>query len=257
MRVFWICFGLFAQALFLLTVCRLFPFLQGTGRGLLAVWLAPLPFRPGLDLLLAAQFACLHSWLLLPRTRERLRQFIPGPQYGCFFCTATCLSLLLTIEGWHPSPQALWRLHGAGGTAVTVSFLLSWPALIYSLSLTGLGYQTGWTPWWAWLRRRPLARTWAEPGGLYRVFRHPIYLSFLALIWLTPAMTLDRAVLTAAWTVYIFVGSHLKDRRLVHYVGEPYRRYQARVPGYPLVPWGPLGRVPFRECLPVASRRAA
>ena len=43
-----------------------------------------------------------------------------------------------------------------GRTTVTVAFLASWVALFYSLSLTGLGYQTGWTPWWHWLRRVPL-----------------------------------------------------------------------------------------------------
>jgi len=59
----------------------------------------------------------------------------------------------------------------------------------------------------AWLRGREARRDWPEPRGVYRVLRHPIYLSFLGLVWLTPAMTPDRALLTAVWTVYIFVGS--------------------------------------------------
>jgi hypothetical protein len=59
-------------------------------------------------------------------------------------------------------------------------------------------------------------------------------------------MTLDHAVLTGVWTVYIFIGSYLKDRRLTHYLGDAYRAYQAKVPGYPLVPFGPLGKVEFK-----------
>ena len=55
-------------------------------------------------------------------------------------------------------------------------------------------------------------------------------------------MTLDRALLTGLLTTYIFIGSCLKDRRLLFYLGDRYRRYQAHVPGYPLAP-GPLGRV--------------
>ena len=43
-----------------------------------------------------------------------------------------------------------------------------------------------------------------EPRGAYLWMRHPVYLSFLGLIWFTPYMTIDRAVLTALWTVYIF-----------------------------------------------------
>ena len=58
----------------------------------------------------------------------------------------------------------------------------------------------------------------------------------------TPTMTLDHAILTAVWTLYLAVGSYLKDERLAHYMGEEYRQYQQQVPGYPLAPWGPLGR---------------
>jgi hypothetical protein len=52
-------------------------------------------------------------------------------------------------------------------------------------------------------------------------------------------------LLCLVWTAYVFVGSHLKDRRLVHYTGDAYRSYQARVPGYPGMLVGPLGRVPL------------
>jgi len=242
MRTFWIAFGVGAHALFGLTVCRLVPFLHGIGRGLLSDRLAGVPWFVA-DAFLAVQFAVFHSALLLPQSRQRLKSLIPAPQYGCFFCAVTCLSLLLTIELWQPTGAAIYRLTGTAGTAMNVAFALAWAALLYSLWLSGLGYQTGWTPWWAWLRGRPVQRGWPEPRGAYRWLRHPVYLSFLGLVWLTPSMTLDRALLTAVWTVYIFVGSWLKDRRLLHYVGEPYRRYQERVAGYPFIPFGPLGRV--------------
>jgi hypothetical protein len=69
-------------------------------------------------------------------------------------------------------------------------------------------------------------------------------------------MTIDRAVLTGVWTVYVFVGSYLKDRRMVHYLGTPYLEYQSQVPGYPLMLAGPLGRLSLprlaEESLPVA-----
>jgi protein-S-isoprenylcysteine O-methyltransferase Ste14 len=254
MRVFWIGFGIFTQILFAVTVCRLFLFLPGTSRGALSATVAgTLPWY-GLDLLLALQFAILHSLLLLPVLRRRWKQLIPPPQYGCFFCTAACCSLLLAIELWQPSDLVVWQLTGVASMAVSVAFLLTWVGLIYSLSLTGLGWQTGWTPWWAWVRNRPLERKWTEPPGAYRLLRHPIYLSFLGLLWLTPVVTLDRLVLACMWTVYIFLGSYLKDRRLLYYAGEAYRRYQARVPGYPFIPFGPLGRVPLAESAVDKSR---
>lgn len=126
---------------------------------------------------------------------------------------------------------------------IQAAFIASWIALLYSLSLTGLGYQTGWTPFLYWLRGQPLPLRDFVPRGAYHFLRHPIYLSFLGLVWLTPQMTLDHVVLTGIWTVYIFFGSYLKDCRLTHYLGDSYRAYKARVAGYPLMPFGPLGKV--------------
>jgi methanethiol S-methyltransferase len=126
--------------------------------------------------------------------------------------------------------------------------------LAYSLSLTGLGYPTGWTPFLHWLRGQSPPRRDFVPRGAYHLLRHPVYLSFLGLICFTPRMTLDHAVLTGIWAAYIFFGSYLKDRRLVHYLGDSYRTYQARVPGYPLMPFGPLGKVrPAVEAPPLAD----
>lgn len=121
-------------------------------------------------------------------------------------------------------------------------FYGAWVGLFYSLYLSGLGYQTGLTPWWYWLRRQPQPRRQFEIRSLYRWLRHPIYLSFLGLIWFTPRMTWDHVLLTTIWTTYIFIGSYLKDERLAYYLGDSYRRYQEQVVGYPLMFFGPLGR---------------
>jgi hypothetical protein len=55
-------------------------------------------------------------------------------------------------------------------------------------------------------------------------------------------MTFDHALLTGVWTIYIFVGSSLKDHRLEFYLGSSYRDYATRVAGYPGIFLGPLAR---------------
>src|SRR5262249_9727231 len=156
---------------------RLFLFLAGASQGLLMPWSSGvrLPWYAW-DILLAVQFAVPHSWLLLPGTRQRLQRLVPAPFYGCFFCSVTCLCLLATIELWQRQSAALWRLDGTPAALVRAVFLAFWPALIYSLSLTGLAYQTGWTPWWAWLRGRLPPPRQFRPRGAYRLIRHPVYL---------------------------------------------------------------------------------
>jgi uncharacterized membrane protein len=237
----WSGFGWATHGLFLVAVYFLYRFLRGYD--------VPPPLGSASDLAvdvaLALQFAVLHSWLLLPSVRAWLTRWIPSPGYGVFYCFATCLSLGLVIGAWRPCGNVVWNLTGFERTTVLLCFFAGWVALFYSLSLTGLGYQTGWTTWRLWMRGQPIPRRGFEPRGAYAVLRHPVYLSFLSLIWFTPVMTYDRAVLVAVWTVYIFIGSYLKDRRLLHYMGDAYRRYQARVPGYPGFVVGPLARVPW------------
>ena len=238
--------ALSAHMLLGITAYRLFLFLMGSevsgiasaGRGW---WF--------MDAVLVFQFASLHSLLLFPGTRKRWERMLPGALYGSFFTLITCVSLLLMVLAWKRSPVLLWKFEGQAGMAVRVAYLLSWVGLFYSVALTGLGFQTGWTPFWAWVRGHQPPRRRHEERGAYRLLRHPVYLCFLGHVWFTPVMSSDRALLTILLTVYIFIGSYLKDRRLVFYLGQQYREYQARVPGYPLG-LGPLGRVRLAQDSP-------
>lgn len=229
-------FGAATQIFFLLTVWFLWQFLAGHEPRVTSgsEWT---------NAALALQFAVPHSLLLHPATRKRLSRWIAGPFYGCFFCVVTCVSLFVMFACWHGSDVVIVRCEGALAMVVRGLWMASWLALFYSLWLTGLGYQTGLTPWWDWVLRRPPRRRNFSPRGAYRLLRHPVYLSFLGLVWFTPTVTLDRLTLIAVWTPYIFLGSWLKDRRLEHYLGESYRQYMASVAGYPGFFFGPLARV--------------
>ena len=240
-RVVGVLVGLGTQLIFMATVVWLFRFLQGTWPRSSG---STLSSCLSIDSLLCLQFALPHSVLLHPVTRRKLTPWIGRAFYGCFFCVITCLNLWVVFVGWQSSDIVLIDLHGLAKQVVVCLFGASWAALFYSLSLNGLGYQTGWTPFWYWLCRRPEPRREFRERGAYRWFRHPIYLSFLGLLWFTPRVTLDRALLIAIWSVYIYVGSILKDRRLSFYLGAMYREYAARVPGYPGLTRGPLGRLP-------------
>ncbi len=235
MRASGISFGVATQIFFAVTVYYLFLFLRD---GITRPGRSWLP----IDCALTVQFAVVHSLLLLPRTRTLLSRIIPSQLYGNLFSVATGVGLSLMFVAWQSSPALIWEATGWTRIAVNTGFYASWVSLFYSLKLVGLGYQTGWTQWLYWLRRQRLPRREFVERSVYRWTRHPVYLSFLGLIWLTPRMTADHAVLTGAWTVYIFVGSYLKDRRMTFYLGDTYREYASRVPGYPGMFFGPLAK---------------
>lgn len=245
-RAVGVIYGFGNQVLFLITAWYLFWFLRDghlqEGRAATSPlshaqsWIISNSF-------LAIVFAISHSLMLMPRARRFLTRWIPNPFYDTTFCVVTCLSLLLLFFKWQPSDTVFWDLHGLPERLVRLCFYLSWGALFYALAWTGLGFQNGWTPFYHWLRKRNPPRRAFVTKGAYAYLRHPVYLSFLGLLWFTPRMSFDRAILTGLWTTYIFYGSVLKDRRLIYFLGDTYREYAARVPGYPLMPGGPLARM--------------
>lgn len=257
-RVFWILFGAAVQILFGYTVVQLFAILYAGSGDLLNITHLPGAltgrWQPGTagqttsarvawDLLLLLQFAVAHSLFVWPPVRRALERVVPKQLYGSFYTFVASVTVLVTVAFWQPLPQVVFETRGALAWSLLLAFLASWGLLMYSISLTGFGWQTGLTPWWSYVRNRASPRWSFVTHGAYCHLRHPIYLSFLLLLWMTPRMTADHLLLAGTWTVYVFVGSVLKDRRMLDALGERYRAYMAEVPGYPLVPWGPLGKV--------------
>lgn len=234
-RAVGIAFGVGTQVLFAATAWRLFWYLRNGVQTATPHWLP-------IDAALALQFVVPHSVLLAPSVRSRITRIMPSGLYGSLYCLVTSASLWLIFFFWRAASGSVWSFEGTAASWIHLGFYASWIALIYSMSLTGLGYQTGWTQWLYWYRRQPLPRREFVERSWYRWLRHPVYLSFLGLIWFTRHMTYDHIVLTGVWTAYVFLGSYLKDRRLAYYLGDEYKRYASRVAGYPGMFFGPLGK---------------
>ena len=245
-RILGLVAGVVTHALFAVTVWQLFQFLRGTSAGIEtdALWI---------DSALSVSFGIVHSLLLYPRVRESLTEWIEPAFYGLFYCAVTCVGLLGMFACWTTSPTILWEFTGLAAGSIQATWYGSWALLIYGLWLGGFGYQTGGTPWWNWVRRRPQQNRPFNPRGLFLWIRHPAYLGFIGLVWFTPVITADRALLIVSWTLYVLVGSWLKDERLAYYIGEPYRIYQSRVPGYPGMFFGPLGKRPLGSTAELAD----
>ncbi|MBN8525858.1 MAG: hypothetical protein J0M02_11030 [Planctomycetes bacterium] len=240
-RLLWHAIGWSSQAAFAVLCLSLMWFLQiDTLDGTPPAWDVPALVA---DAALVAAFSVPHSILLLPRVRRWMAGFMPAQLSGAVFCWTSCLSLWALMLAWRPAGPELWRAEGQVLVAVLATAAAAWLLLGYSMLLSGFGWQTGMTPFLAWVRGRPDPARRFQRRSLYRHLRHPIYLSFLLVVWIVPVMTVDRLVLAGAFTLYIYAGSWAKDRRLLRYVGDEYRQYMAEVPGFPLIGIGPLRRV--------------
>jgi len=236
----WSTFGIATQVAFAATIPFLIWFMAwGASQPVASATLTDGLIDVGLILF----FAVPHSIFLAPPVRRVFTRVMPSELFGCWFCLVSCVTLAALFIGWRPLSGELWHATGATSIAVDVAAGGAWLALVYSMWLGGLGYQTGATGLIAFLRRQPEPKRSLCRRGAYQYLRHPIYLSFLMISWITPVMTTAHLMLSIGLTIYIILGSWLKDRRLTMFIGDEYRTYMAEVPGFPLVPIGPLGRV--------------
>jgi protein-S-isoprenylcysteine O-methyltransferase Ste14 len=75
-----------------------------------------------------------------------------------------------------------------------------------------------------------------DSTGILGVIRHPWYTACLLLPW---ARDLDASAFVAgvAYTLYVFVGTWLEERKLVVEFGDEYREYQRRVSMFVPLKW--------------------
>jgi protein-S-isoprenylcysteine O-methyltransferase Ste14 len=73
-------------------------------------------------------------------------------------------------------------------------------------------------------------RTTLTVDGLYRLSRHPMYLTSMLIMWLSPRMTVNLLTLFALMSLYFIVGSYHEEMLLIKQFGPAYREYRKKVP---------------------------
>ena len=69
-----------------------------------------------------------------------------------------------------------------------------------------------------------------KTDGLYRLVRHPVYTLGFIIMWLLPWMTVNRLALIISTSIYMVIGAHLEERRMLREFGEEYAQYKQRTP---------------------------
>lgn len=62
--------------------------------------------------------------------------------------------------------------------------------------------------------------------GLYKHVRHPLYTAGLVLVWLIPGLTWNLLAVNLGITIYIVIGAHFEERKLMREFGETYFKYR-------------------------------
>ncbi len=187
------------------------------------------------DVLLCLAFFVQHSVMIRPSVRRRALGAIQVPYHGALFTVASALVLLALVVFWQESPPVLVELQGVARILTHLCFALAIAGIIWGLVALRSFDMFGAGALLSHLRNESPAELPVAVRGPYRWVRHPLYAFMLLAIWSCPRLTADRLLLDILFTIWVVVGSLLEERNLVSELGEPYRRYQTRVPM--LFPW--------------------
>jgi methanethiol S-methyltransferase len=184
-------------------------------------------------------YGLVHSWLASLQAKRQARRMLGASPVDRFYRLAynafAVLSLLpvLALAMLLPS--------------ITL-YIIPYPWILFTLAVQGLAvfalifglFQTG--PLEFTGLSQPFDPTHDQEKtlvtkGLYRWVRHPLYTAGFVFIWLSPIMTTNLLTLNAGLTIYLVIGAHFEERKLLREYGKAYQHYSQKTPMF--VPWIP------------------
>jgi protein-S-isoprenylcysteine O-methyltransferase Ste14 len=190
------------------------------------------PFLESLivNTLLLGLFAIQHSVMARPGFKRWWTRLVPTSIERSTYVLFSSLALLLLYWQWRPMPEPVWTVQNPiAAAALTATSLFGWVLLVLSTFMLSHFELFGLSQVFARLFRKDLPAAKFHTPLLYRVVRHPIYLSFLLAFWATASMTVGHLLFALATTGYILIAIQLEERDLVDLFGDQYRRYRQNV----------------------------
>jgi methanethiol S-methyltransferase len=231
-------YGIFAYAVFLFTILYAIGFVGN--------WVVPKSIDTGaagpqiesliVNTMLLGLFAVQHSVMARQGFKRWWTRMVPPGIERSTFVLFSSLALLLLYWQWRPMPGPIWTVHDPALAIVLDAICwFGWGLLFASTFMLSHFELFGLSQVFARLFRKDLPAPTFHAPLLYRLVRHPIYLSFLLAFWATPLMTTGHLLFAVATTGYILIGIQLEERDLIGLFGDQYRRYRQHVAM--LIPW--------------------
>ncbi len=183
---------------------------------------------------LLIQFPLFHSFLLTTSGKTVLRWFCSRTYKNTLdttiYASIASLQLLLLFLFWSPTGVVIWVAQGVLYYVLLVGYLAGWLALAISSAQAGLSVQTGSLGWVSLYKKAKVNFPDLPINGLFKFVRHPIYLSFSIILWVSPYLTLDKLIVASFYTFYCLLAPLLKEKRLLKIYGHRFRQYQLVTP---------------------------
>lgn len=176
-------------------------------------------------------FAVQHSVMARPGFKKAWTMIVPKPIERSTYVFLSNVVMVILIWQWQPIEAVVWDvqqpiLRGLLWTLFVVGVLLV-PFVTFLLDhfdLFGLRQV-----WFYFQEKEYVAKPFATPL-FYKYVRHPLYIGWAMVLWMTPTMSLGHLLLAASLTVYMLVAVVREEHDLVAYFGDQYREYRRQVP---------------------------
>jgi methanethiol S-methyltransferase len=184
-----------------------------------------------INLCLLGLFAVQHSLMARPWFKRTWTRLVPEPVERATYVLFSSLALLLLFWLWQPMGGIVWNVENEVARGIIYGlYFFGWLLLLASTFMIDHFDLFGLRQVWLYLRGREYTQLQFRTPGLYRLVRHPIYLSWLCIFWATPRMTIAHLVFALMTTAYIFIAIQFEEHDLIKTYGDAYRHYRTQVP---------------------------
>jgi protein-S-isoprenylcysteine O-methyltransferase Ste14 len=176
-------------------------------------------------------FAIQHSVMARPGFKRRWTRIVPEPIERSTYVLLSSLCLILLFWLWEPIGGTIWNVESMIGQVIFYSlYALGWIVLLVATFLINHFDLFGLRQVWLYLRGKEYTKLEFKVPFLYNYVRHPLYVGWLLIFWMTPTMTIAHLVFAILTTAYILVAIQLEERDLIDIHGEDYSNYRKKVP---------------------------
>jgi len=183
-----------------------------------------------MDLGLLSLFAIQHSVMARQSFKKLLTRVLPAAIERSTYVLASSLALFLLFWKWQPLGGAVWTVENTVGSGILYAgYAFGWLLVLAATFAINHFDLFGMRQVWLHLQGQPQTKLRFATPLFYRVVRHPLYVGWLCVFWITPAMTVTHLFFAAVTTAYILVAIQFEERDLMREHPE-YAEYRRHVP---------------------------